>query len=114
MFIEQPPLILRWLYPRAFWRMDKNEKAVYLTFDDGPIPEITPWVLDLLDKYNIKATFFLVGDNVRKHPKEFQMIVEPKQELSGQYGQSKRADPYQPVPSATWPHALDAVHGAAA
>lgn len=51
--------------------MDKNEKAVYLTFDDGPIPEITPWVLDLLDKYNIKATFFLVGDNVRKHPKEF-------------------------------------------
>lgn len=56
--------------------MDKNEKAVYLTFDDGPIPEITPWVLDLLDKYNIKATFFLVGDNVRKHPKEFQMIVE--------------------------------------
>lgn len=131
MFIEQPPLILRWLYPRAFWRMDKNEKAVYLTFDDGPIPEITPWVLDLLDKYNIKATFFLVGDNVRKHPKEFQMIVErghrlgnhtfnhirgfelPKQELSGQYGQSKRTDPYQPVPSATWPHALDAVHGAA-
>ena len=108
MFIEQPPLILRWLYPRAFWRMDKHEKAVYLTFDDGPIPEITPWVLDLLDKYKIKATFFLValtfddgprssttgplldglalrevpatfflvGDNVRKHPKEFQMIVE--------------------------------------
>ena len=37
MFIEQPPLILRWLYPRAFWRMDKNEKAVYLTFDDGPL-----------------------------------------------------------------------------
>ena len=61
MFIEQPPLILRWLYPRAFWRMDKNEKAVYLTFDDGPIPEITPWVLDLLDKYNIKATFFFGG-----------------------------------------------------
>lgn len=56
--------------------MDKNVKAVYLTFDDGPIPEITPWVLDLLDKYGIKATFFLVGDNVRKHPEEFQMIKE--------------------------------------
>jgi len=56
--------------------MDKNVKAVYLTFDDGPIPNITPWVLDLLDKYNIKATFFLVGDNVRKHPEEFKMIVE--------------------------------------
>ena len=76
MLIEQPPKLLRWLYPRALWRMDKNVKAVYLTFDDGPIPEITPWVLDVLDKYNIKATFFLVGDNVRKHPEEFKMIVE--------------------------------------
>ncbi len=76
MLIEQPPLLLRWIYPRALWRMDKNVKAVYLTFDDGPIPGITPWVLDLLDKYHIKATFFLVGDNVRKHPEEFKMIVE--------------------------------------
>lgn len=76
MLIEQPPLILRWMYPRALWRMDKNVKAVYLTFDDGPIPEITPWVLDLLDHYHIKATFFLVGDNVRKHPEEFKMIIE--------------------------------------
>ena len=76
MFIEQPPEILRRLYPSAIWRMDKNEKAVYLTFDDGPIPEITPWVLDLLDKYDIKATFFMVGDNIRKHPEEFKMVVE--------------------------------------
>lgn len=76
MFIEQPPQFIRLLYPKAIWRMDKNERAVYLTFDDGPIPEITPWVLDLLDKYGIKATFFMVGDNVRKHPKEFQMVVE--------------------------------------
>ena len=56
--------------------MDPNEKAVYLTFDDGPIPEVTPWVLDLLDKHNIKATFFMVGDNIRKHPDEFRMVVE--------------------------------------
>ncbi len=76
MFIEQPPKVLRVLYPCAIWRMDPKEKAVYLTFDDGPIPEITPWVLDLLDKYGIKATFFLVGDNVRKYPEEFQMILE--------------------------------------
>ena len=76
MLIEQPPLVLRWLYPRACWRMDKNEKSVYLTFDDGPIPEITPWVLDLLDHYGIKATFFCVGDNVRKHPETFRMVVE--------------------------------------
>lgn len=76
MFIEQPPQIVRALYPGALWRMNPKEKKVYLTFDDGPIPEITPWVLDLLDKHTIKATFFLVGDNVRKHPEEFQMLLE--------------------------------------
>lgn len=74
MFIEQPPKFVRWLYPQAIWRMDPNMKAVYLTFDDGPIPEMTPWVLKTLDHYGIKATFFLVGDNVRKHPREFEMI----------------------------------------
>ena len=72
MFIEQPPEFFRKLYPGAVWRMDPNEKAVYLTFDDGPIPEVTPWVLGLLDKHNIKATFFMVGDNIRK----FRMVVE--------------------------------------
>ena len=76
MFIEQPPQLVHLLYPEAIWRMDKKEKAVYLTFDDGPIPEITPWVLDLLDHYQIKATFFMVGDNIRKHPKEFEMVVQ--------------------------------------
>ena len=76
MFIEQLPRIVRWLYPQAIWRMDPSVKAVYLTFDDGPIPEMTPWVLDVLDHYGIKATFFLVGDNVRKHPREFAMIKE--------------------------------------
>ena len=75
-FIEQPPEFVRKLYPSAVWRMDPDERAVYLTFDDGPIPEVTPWVLDLLDKYDIKATFFMVGDNIRKHPDEFQMVVE--------------------------------------
>ena len=64
------------LYPHAEWRGNTKEKVVYLTFDDGPIPGVTPWVLDLLDKYGIKATFFLVGDNVRKHPEEFRMILE--------------------------------------
>lgn len=76
MFIEQPPRIVRWLYPGAIWRMDANDHSVYLTFDDGPIPEVTPWVLDVLDKYGIKATFFLVGDNVRKHHREFEMLKE--------------------------------------
>ena len=64
------------MYPRAHWRMNTSERAVYLTFDDGPIPEVTPWVLEILDKYKIKATFFMVGDNVRKHPEVFKMVVE--------------------------------------
>ncbi len=67
MFIEQPAKWLRWIYPRATWRMNRHEHAVYLTFDDGPIPEATPFVLDVLKEHNIKATFFMVGDNVRKH-----------------------------------------------
>lgn len=76
MFIEQPARFLRWLYPHAVWRMDPSVKAVYLTFDDGPIPEATPFVLDTLARYGIKATFFMVGDNVRKHPDVFRQVVE--------------------------------------
>lgn len=74
MIIEQPSKWLRWLYPSAIWRMDPNEKAVYLTFDDGPIPESTPWLLDTLDSYGVKATFFMVGDNVRKYPELYEEI----------------------------------------
>ena len=66
MIIEQPAKWLRWLFPSAAWRMDPNEKSVYLTFDDGPIPEATPFILDTLAHFGIKATFFMVGDNVRK------------------------------------------------
>lgn len=55
--------------------MDPTEKSVYLTFDDGPIPEATPYVLETLARYDIKATFFMVGDNIRKHPDVFQQVV---------------------------------------
>lgn len=70
MLIEQPPLLYRLLFPEAIWRLKRKggSHVVYLTFDDGPIPEVTPWVLDVLDSYGIKATFFMVGDNVRQHP----------------------------------------------
>ena len=77
MFIERPPLFYRMFYPGAVWRIkNSRKKMVYLTFDDGPIPEVTPWVLDVLDKYQIKATFFCVGDNVRKHPSLYCQIIE--------------------------------------
>lgn len=75
MFIEQPPLLYRILFLEAVWRIKrKKRKVIYLTFDDGPIPEVTPWVLDVLDYYNIKATFFSVGDNVRRHPELLEEI----------------------------------------
>ena len=56
--------------------MDRHEHSVYLTFDDGPIPEATPFILDILRDEGIKATFFCVGDNVRKHPELFKRILE--------------------------------------
>ena len=75
MIIEQPAIYLRWLYPKAYWRMDRHVKAVYLTFDDGPIPEATPFILDTLKEFDAKATFFMVGDNVRKYPELYERII---------------------------------------
>lgn len=75
MLIERPPQIFRSLFPDAHFRIRGEERCVYLTFDDGPIPEATPWVLDMLDSYGIKATFFMVGDNVRKYPDVYQEVV---------------------------------------
>lgn len=68
MFIEQMPDIIRLLYPSVLWRKDKNKKVIYLTFDDGPTEEITHWILKTLDEFNIKATFFCIGNNAEKHP----------------------------------------------
>ncbi|MDL2255862.1 polysaccharide deacetylase family protein [Parabacteroides sp. OttesenSCG-928-G06] len=76
MLIEQPPQLYRAFFPGAIWRIPAVEKCVYLTFDDGPIPGITPWVLDTLDALGVKATFFCVGDNVRKYPEIYQMILD--------------------------------------
>lgn len=75
MIIEQPAKWLRWLYPHALWRMDDTEHAVYLTFDDGPIPESTPFILDTLRRYHAKATFFMVGENVLRHHDLYNQIV---------------------------------------
>lgn len=66
--IERPPLIFRICFPEALFRLVTKSRIVYITFDDGPIPEVTPWVLDTLDRYGAKATFFMVGDNVGRNP----------------------------------------------
>jgi len=65
--VKTPKLVSR-LMPQYLWRINSPEPVVYLTFDDGPIPGLTPWVLDTLAQFEAKATFFCVGDNVRKHP----------------------------------------------
>ena len=68
------PKILRLLYPSLSWEMPKGEKKIYLTFDDGPHPTITPQVLEILKKCNAKATFFCVGSNVKKYKDTFELI----------------------------------------
>lgn len=71
MWIERPPLFYRWLFPGVIFRMPpsgRNPGDVYITFDDGPIPDVTPWVLDTLDDFGVKATFFMVGENARRYP----------------------------------------------
>jgi peptidoglycan-N-acetylglucosamine deacetylase len=68
--------IIKRLFPNYIWNLPNSEKKVYLTFDDGPTPAITEWTLEQLKKYNAKATFFCIGDNVRKFPEIFQKVVE--------------------------------------
>lgn len=74
--IFKTPLWLRKLFPTLTWSIPTEEKVLYLTFDDGPIPEITEWTLNELRKYNAKATFFCIGDNVRKYPSVFKKVLE--------------------------------------
>ena len=84
--LSRVPLLYRAFFPGARWYIPSLEgKSVYLTFDDGPIPEITPWTLDLLDKYQIKATFFCVGDNVRKYPHIFEDVFEAHNLIQSRY-----------------------------
>src|SRR5690606_6023009 len=68
------PRLIRWFFPERIWAFSPNTNTVYLTFDDGPVPQITPWVLDELKKFDAKATFFCIGDNIQKHPQIFQRI----------------------------------------
>ena len=75
MYAVQPPAILRKLYTNGVWRMNALEKKIYLTFDDGPIPEVTPWVLDVLKTHAVPATFFCVGENIKNHTAIFQRIL---------------------------------------
>jgi peptidoglycan-N-acetylglucosamine deacetylase len=74
MFVKTPAL-LRALFPNFLWRVPTKQPVLYLTFDDGPIPQVTDFVLEELEKYQAKATFFCVGDNIRKHPEIFHRLL---------------------------------------
>ena len=67
------PKIIQLLFADFLWKIDTDEKVIYLTFDDGPHPVITPWIIDLMNKYDAKGTFFLIGDAVSKNPDLYQL-----------------------------------------
>lgn len=67
---------IRKLFPGFVWNIPNETKTVYLTFDDGPTPEVTEWVLDMLTQHQIKATFFCIGNNIEKHPDIFRKVIE--------------------------------------
>lgn len=74
MYTVRPPFFLKWYYPNLIWNKATDKKTVYLTFDDGPIPNVTEFVLNTLKSFNVKGTFFCIGDNINKHPQIFERI----------------------------------------
>ncbi len=76
MYLVKTPKFIQNLFPNFIWKIQETEKVLYLTFDDGPIPEVTPWVLDQLKAYDAKGTFFCVGENVEKHKAIYNQVKE--------------------------------------
>lgn len=76
MYLVKTPAVLRWLYPNLTWHKDRSKKLIYLTFDDGPIPVVTPFVLKTLKAFGAKATFFCIGENVSKHPDIYKQVLD--------------------------------------
>ena len=74
MYVVKTPWLVKQLYPSLLWNKPRTSNRIYVTFDDGPIPIVTPFVLNILKQYNAKATFFCIGDNVRKHPDIFEQV----------------------------------------
>lgn len=75
-YFVHPPSWVRLLYPQRLWRVNTREKILYLTFDDGPHPRITPFVLDLLQQYQAKASFFCIGQRVQQYPAMYERIIK--------------------------------------
>lgn len=80
-FWIKTPSFIQYLFPNYIWKIKNTEQKIFLTFDDGPIPEVTEWVLDILKRENIKATFFCIGDNIKKHPQTFKRMIQEKHSI---------------------------------
>src|SRR5437764_737920 len=87
MYFVRTPAWLQKLFPRRIWELGRAEKKLYLSFDDGPHPVHTPFVLDELKKYNAKASFFCIGNNVKQYPEIFKRIIEEGHDI-GNHTQS--------------------------
>lgn len=74
-YLVKTPKLVQRSYPKRIWAFPNEVDSIFLTFDDGPIPEVTPWVLDLLREHNAKASFFCIGDNIARHPQLFKRII---------------------------------------
>lgn len=74
-YLSKIPGVVKKLYPDCIWNLPKNDPVIYLTFDDGPHPLATPFVLDLLRQFNASATFFCIGKNVAEHPDLYKRII---------------------------------------
>lgn len=74
-YFKKTPWLLKKIYPNCIWNIKTDEKVLYLTFDDGPHPQATPFVLDQLKKFNAKATFFCIGKNVRENFEIYTQII---------------------------------------
>ena len=74
MYLVKSPLLLKWYYPSLVWHKTRAQRVIYLTFDDGPIPDVTDFALKTLKSFNAKATFFCIGDNIQKHPAIFDQL----------------------------------------
>jgi peptidoglycan-N-acetylglucosamine deacetylase len=76
MYLHKTPRLLQWLYSGLVWHGSRHDPVVFLTFDDGPVPEYTEFILNTLKEYKAAGTFFCVGDNIRKYPAIFQKILD--------------------------------------
>lgn len=81
--------VLSKFFPSMIWRLPSHEKKIYLTFDDGPVAGVTEWVLDVLKEKNVKATFFVVGDNVRKYPVVMKRVAQEQSYANHTYNHIK-------------------------